>query len=103
MNSFNQFNIKAPPRGFEGNKIRVIKILNREIVVHDFKIEDSKIQTFREKGSDKCLYLQISINNEKHVVFTSSTGLIDSIVQVPKEKFPFTTIIIQDDERYLFT
>jgi hypothetical protein len=101
MNSFNQFNIKPREKGFEGDKIKIIKIINREIIVHDFKIEQSKI--FKEKGTGKCLHLQISVNNEKHIIFTSSCGLIDVIQLIPKTGFPFTTTIIQENERYLFT
>jgi hypothetical protein len=70
MNRFSQFNIKAPAKGFEGSKIKISKILNKEIVVHDFKIEEYKVPAFREKGSGKCLHLQISFDNEMHVVFT---------------------------------
>jgi hypothetical protein len=101
MNSFSQFNIKEISRGFEGNKIKMSKILNREIIVHHFKIEDSKV--FKEKGSGKCLQLQISVTNEKHVVFTSSSGLIEVIKQIPGEGFPFTTTIIEENDRFKFT
>jgi len=101
MKNFSQFNIKPKTKGFEGDKIKMSKILNREIVVHHFKIEDSKV--FRDKGSGKCLHLQISVNNEKHIIFTSSSGLIEAIQQVPENGFPFTTIIVEDNERYLFT
>jgi hypothetical protein len=103
MNRFSQFNIKAPARGFEGSKIKISRILNKEIVIHDFKIEESKVQEFKDKGSGKCLYLQISFNNEMHVVFTSGGGLIETIQQVPKNSFPFTTTIIEDNDKYLFT
>jgi hypothetical protein len=103
MNRFSQFNIKAPSRGFEGSKIKMARILNREIVVHDFKIEDSKVQAFKEKGTDKCLHLQISIDSEMHVVFTSAAGLIETIQQIQKAQFPFTTIIIEENERFKFT
>ena len=103
MNSFSQFNIKASTKGFEGDKIRMAKILNREIVVHDFRLEDSKVPAFKEKGSGKCLHLQISFNNEKHIVFTSSNGLIETIQMIPRDKFPFTTTIVEDNDRYLFT
>ena len=103
MNSFNQFNIKVTTKNFEGDKIRIAKILNREIVVHDFRIEDSKVEAFKNKGSGKCLCLQISFNSEKHIVFTSSGGLIETIQQIQKDKFPFTATIIRDNERYLFT
>lgn len=101
MNSFSQFNIKPSIKGFEGDKIKMSKILNREIVVHAFKLEDSKV--FKDRGSCKCLHLQISFNNEKHIVFTSSSGLIDTIQQIPATGFPFSTTIIQDNERFLFT
>lgn len=100
MNSFSQFNIKPQTKGFEGDKIKISKVLNREIVVHDFKIEDSKV--FKQ-GSGKCLHLQIEMNQQKHVVFTSSSGLMDAINQVPKTGFPFKTTIIEDNDRYLFT
>ncbi len=101
MNSFSQFNIKTTTKGFEGDKIKMSRILNREIVVHHFKLEDSKV--FKEKGSGKCLYLQISFNNSKHIVFTSSSGLIETILQVPEKGFPFTTTIVEDNDRYMFT
>jgi hypothetical protein len=103
MNRFSQFNIKAPAKGFEGSKIKMARILNREIVVHDFKIEESKVEAYREKGTGKCLYLQISVDNEMHVVFTSGTGLIETIQQVPRDQFPFTTTIKEENERYKFT
>ena len=101
MNSFSQFNIAATSKNFEGDKIKMSKILNREIVVHAFKIEESKV--FKDRGSGKCLHLQISFNYEKHIVFTGSSGLIEVIEQIPANGFPFTTVIKQDNERYLFT
>jgi hypothetical protein len=101
MNNFNQFNIKITTKNFEGNKIKMAKILNREIVVYDFRLDDSKC--FKDKGTGKCLQLQISINSEKHVVFTSSSGLIEAIHQVPESGFPFTTTIIEENDRFKFT
>jgi hypothetical protein len=103
MNRFSQFDIKPTSKGFEGSKIKMAKILNREIIVHAFKIEDSKVTAFKEKGSCKCLHIQISIDSEMHIVFTSSTGLMETIQQVPENKFPFTTTIIEENDRYKFT
>jgi hypothetical protein len=97
MKSFSQFNIQVPDKGFEGDKIKMSKILNRKIVVHDFKIEESKVF----KG--KCLYLQISVNNQKYVVFTSGSVLMGMIQGIPKDGFPFTTTIIEDNNRFMFT
>lgn len=101
MKSFSQFNIQPSTRGFEGGKIKMSKILNCEIVVHHFKIEDSKV--FKERGTGKCLQLQISHNNEKHVIFTGSSGLIEVIQKIPENGFPFTTTIVEDNDRYMFT
>jgi hypothetical protein len=103
MNKFSQFNIKTTSKGFDGDKIKMERILNREIVVHDFKIEDSKVKAFQERGSGKCLHLQISLNNEMHVIFTSASVLMAVIHQIPKDKFPFTTTIIKENERFKFT
>lgn len=101
MNRFSQFNITTATKGFEGEKIKISKILNREIVVHEFKIEESKL--FKEKGTGKCLHLQISFNEEKHIIFTSSGGLINAIQQIPESAFPFMTTIIEENDRFIFT
>jgi hypothetical protein len=66
------------------------------------KLEKSKV--YKDRGTCKCLHLQISCNGEKHIVFTSSSGLIDAILQIPGDGgFPFSTTIIQNGERFLFT
>jgi hypothetical protein len=101
MNRFDQFDIKPTAKGFDGDKIKMAKILNKEIIVHTFRIDDSKC--FKDRGTGKCLNLQITFNGEKHIVFTSSSGLIDAIQQIPEEGFPFTTTIIQENERFVFT
>jgi Tat protein secretion system quality control protein TatD with DNase activity len=103
MNRFSQFDIKTPERGFEGNKIKITRVLNKEIVIHHFKVVDSKIEEFKKKGTGKCLHMQISFNNEMHVVFTSGTALIAVIEQIPLDKFPFTTTIVEENDRYKFT
>lgn len=100
MKSFDQFNIKITSQSFVGDKIKMSKILNREIVVHHFTIGDSKCF---KGGSAKCLKLQISLKDENHIIFTSSSGLIEMIQQVPEDGFPFTTTIIEENERFKFT
>ena len=101
MKDFSSFNIKAPSKGFEGDKIKIKKILDRAIIVHDFKIDDSKC--FKDRGNGKCLHLQISINDTKHIVFTGAGALIEQIQRVSKDDFPFSTTIIQENERFLFS
>jgi len=100
MKKFNEFGIKLTVKTFIGDKIKISRILNREIVVHDYKIVDSK---YTESGSGKCLYLQISMGETKYVVFSGSTGLMEQIQAVPAEGFPFTTTIVEMDDRYEFS
>ena len=98
MKSFKEFGIKHELQSFVGDKIKISKILNREIVVIDFKIEDSK---YGNTGS-KCLYMQIELNNQKHVVFTGSKPLMETIQRVPKPEFPFKATIVKENEWYEF-
>ncbi len=103
MYKFSQFDIKAPAKSFVGDKIKMERILNREIVIHEYKLESSKVKSYQERGSDKCLYLQISLNDQKYVLFTGSVCLIEQIEQVPKSNFPFTATIVKDNQRLIFT
>lgn len=98
LQQFKDFNIKPQSQAFTGDKIKMSKILNRRIIVHDFKIEDSK-----QKSGTQCLYLQISVNENKHVVFTGSTVLMETIQRVPPTGFPFETTIVKENERFEFT
>jgi len=43
MNNFKDFDIKAEINSFTGDKIKIDKVLNKEIKILGFKIEDSKI------------------------------------------------------------
>ena len=101
MNSFSQYGIKPTVKGYIGDKIEVKRLLNKPIIVHEYKIDNSK--HFADKGLGKCLHMQISFNDEKRVVFTSGTALIDMISKIPENGFPFTTTIVKDNERFMFT
>lgn len=100
MNKFSEFNIKPSLPNFVGQKIEINKVLNRVITVHDYRISDSN---YKEKGNDKYLTLQITIGETKRVIFSGSKYLIEQIEKVSKEKFPFTTTIISEDDRYEFS
>lgn len=101
MHQFKDFNIQTTSKKFVGEKIRICKLLNQEIVVLDHKIVPAK--HFCDKA-DKCLHLQISIKEEKRVLFTAAKGLIEAIEQIPETGFPFiTTIIKSESDRYEFS
>jgi len=98
MFHFKDFAIKPKENTFTGKKIEIDDVLNIEIIVERFKIEDSK-----KKQGTKYLTLQIEKENSKRIVFTGSKNLMDLITQVPKDKFPFKTIIKKHDKRLEFT
>ncbi len=99
MKSFKEFGIKATSQTLVGDKIKIERVLNRLITVHDFRVVESKY----DKGNGKCLHLQVELDDTKRVIFTGSSVLIDLIQQVPKGEFPFQTTIVKDDGRYEFT
>lgn len=99
MGQFKDLGIMPEVKSFVGDKIKIERILNREIVVHAFKIENSKF----EKGNGKCLHLQIEFSGEKKVVFTGSAVLMNMIGKVPESEFPFSTTIVKTNDHFEFT
>ncbi|NJE06874.1 hypothetical protein E3E36_12170, partial [Thermococcus sp. M36] len=79
--------------------IKIDRVLNKQITVEAYKIEQSKF----EKGNGKRLDMQITVDGTKRLLFTGSINLMDMIQQVPSDKFPFTTTIVRENERLIFT
>lgn len=100
MIEFKELGIKPSVKQFEGEKIVISRILNKKIIICDYIIDNSK---FQEKGNGKCLKMQIIVDNFKRIIFTGSAYLQEMIDQVPKDKFPFQTTIINDNDSYQFT
>ena len=98
MNKFSDFGIKSTT--MLGDKIKIEQVLNKLVYVIDFKVEKSK---YPKGDNDKCLHLQIKNSGNNNVVFTSSNVLIDTIEQIPKDKFPFETTIVKSGKYYEFT
>lgn len=101
VKQFKDFGIVASSKAFVGTKVEIDSILNNEITVYEFKIGDSKF--VKENTSGKCLHLQIGIGTAKHVLFSGSINLIEMIQQIQPASFPFTTKIIKENKRLLFT
>ena len=98
MFKFSELGIKTNENENTKKKIDVDDVLNMEIIVHRFKIENST-----KKVGTKFLTLQIEYENNKRVVFTGSKILQEQIEQVPENKFPFKTTIKKNDKRLEFT
>jgi len=100
MKKFSDLNVPTPEGSFTGEKIKINKILNREIAVLASRVTESK---FKKNKSGKVLMLQIEINDEKRVLFTGSDVLINQILHVTETDYPFKTTIIKENEHYQFT
>lgn len=82
---------------FDGEKIKLDSIINKEIIVRDFKIESSKLK----KDSDY-LTLQIESEGEIFIFFTGSVVLKDQI-KLYQSEIPFITTIKKIHRYYTFT
>lgn len=80
-----------------GDKKHLNEILNREIIITDFRITNSKQQ---ENG--KCLQLQFLMDGNVYVAFSGSNVLIDQI-QSTKDKIPFKTVLVKIDKYFSFS
>lgn len=100
MKQFKDLGIKTNIQSLKGDKIKIERILNKEITVVRYKIEPSKLA---DKGNGMRLVFQILHNGIDHIVFTGSGVLMDMIQQVPKEDFPFTTTITKTNDYFEFT
>lgn len=101
MKQFSELGIDKPsgPK-FVGDSIEIYSIINTPIVVEHYEINNSK---FQDKGNGKCLTVQIRINSTPRIIFTGSGVLMDTIVKIPAEGFPFETKIVKQDRSFIFT
>ena len=80
-----------------GDKIKIGDIVGKEVEIIDYRIGDSKFE------GKKLLTLQIKLNGENRVVFTSSGVLIDQSKKY-KNEMPFIVTIEKVNNRfYSFT
>lgn len=84
-------------RSFDGDKKRIEDILNKEILITDFKIKESK-----KKQDTLYATIQFKICDIDYIVFTGSGVLIDQIKKY-KGNLPFYTTIKKIDKYYTFT
>ncbi len=75
-------------------------VFNNTNYVHAYDIKPSK---YPDKGSDFCLFLQISIDGKKYVAFSIAKILMETIQKVPDTAFPFSTKIINNNDSYEFS
>jgi len=79
----------------EGSKCSINDVLNREILILNYRLGASKY------SQTPCLTLQFMLDEEKHVLFTGSTVLIEQI-EMYKKELPFYATIKKIDKYYTF-
>ncbi len=100
MKRFSELGIETTVKSFDGDKISIETILNKEVKVLDYKIVNSKYQ---KKGDEMCAHIHLEFNNEKRVLFSGSAYLMGAIAKVNKNDFPFATTIVKQNKRLEFT
>jgi hypothetical protein len=80
-----------------GVKKRLDEVLNKQILITDFRIRDSK-----RRAGTQCLQIQFLMDNDVCVAFTGSTVLADQMEFI-KEKLPISTVILKIDKYYSFS
>ena len=92
MKKFSDF---ADSRQLEGDKISIDKILNKEVIVKNFTIKESKYNI----GDNFYMTMQIEIERINHIVFTSSIVLRNQLEKY-KEELPFIAKVVQINNYY---
>lgn len=80
----------------DGEKKKIVDILNKEILILNFNIRKSKI-----KEGDYVI-IQFELEGKKHVIFTTATRLMKKLER-HKDKMPYRVTIIQRFKYYTMT
>ena len=99
LNNVESFADFAESRPLEGDKVKIANILNKEIIVTNYRVQNSK-----QKKDTKCVTIQFVYPgfDEPYVVFTGSTVLQRQLEEY-EHKLPFRAIVKQISNYYTFT
>jgi len=96
IKSFSDFGITMK-KSFVGTKKYIEDILDQEIIVEFYEIRPST-----KNDGTNCLYLQIKLQGNSHVIFSSSSYLMDTLRINDQIVFPFKTHIAKINRHYEF-
>lgn len=82
----------------DGSKLKIDEVLNRELIVIGYKINDSR---YSKSNAPKCLKLHFELDGQRHILFTGSSILCEQI-ELYKDEIPFITTIKKIDKYYSF-
>src|SRR5690606_6615060 len=95
MKTFSELGVE-PKHRLSGEKMRIKHVLNKQITITAFSIDQSKFPT---EGNGKRLTIQFVLDDEEYVIFTSSVVIEDQITKVNKDDFPFMATIVALEPR----
>lgn len=98
MRNFGELNVVVNRR-FAGQRIRINTLLDRDIIVHDIEIRESKIK--KENEEKKCIYVDIEVDGERRLLWGSYRFMIQQAEQLTSDHFPFKCRI-KNDHGYVF-
>ena len=87
----------AEEEPFDGEKIRLDDLLNKEILVLNFKVKDS-----HKKQGTQYATIHFKIGDEPHITFTGSGVILEQLNKY-KDKIPFYTTIKKINRYYTFS
>jgi len=100
INNIPSFSSFAKKYSLDGEKISIKDVLDKQIIITNFKIGASRFQK-------ECLTLQFCLNQQDwenknyNILFTGSTVLI-SLLKEYEKNIPFSAMIIKKKKYYTF-
>ncbi|OPY54719.1 MAG: hypothetical protein A4E48_00298 [Methanosaeta sp. PtaU1.Bin060] len=92
-----RFSDFANEEAFEGEKLRLDDILNKEILVTGYKIKDS-----HQKKNTQYLTIHFKLDGVQHIAFTGSMVLMDQLRKY-ESHLPFLAVIKKINKHYTFS
>ena len=87
----------ADEEAFDGDKLRLDEILNKEILVTGFRIKES-----HQKKGTQYLTVHFELEGKQHVTFTGSMVLMDQLKKY-ESHLPFLAAIKKINRHYTFS
>ncbi|MFP4042620.1 MAG: hypothetical protein ACOCTU_07010 [Bacteroidota bacterium] len=92
MKKFSDF---ADNRQLEGDKINIDEVLNKEVIIKNYNVKESKFNI----GDKFYMTLQVEIQGVNYVIFTSSVVLRNQLEKY-REELPFIASLIKINNYY---
>ena len=87
----------AEEETFDGEKLRLDEVLNKEILVTGYKIKDS-----HQKKGTQYLTIHFELGGKQHITFTGSIVLMNQLKKY-ESHLPFLTTIKKINKYYSFS